>query len=633
MNWPQAVDAQGWMRKTERRLTLLERKPSGAGGVTSLAVQDTSTLDLTLTDDGAGGYTLKGDVLGGSGGTTPNPLVPIGSILEWSGSTLPAGFLWCDGSAVSRTTYADLFAAIGTTYGVGDNSTTFNLPNRKGKVGVGRDAAQTEFDVLGETGGTKTETLTLAQMPAHTHNVGHGNAGADSFIYSGGTDGYTFGINVDATNGPATAWRMNTDSRGGGGSHNNLQPYIVVNYIINAQNSGGGGGGGQTTIAVQDTATLDLTLTGSPATGYTIKGDVLQAPTSLAVQDTATVDLTLTGTPATGYTLKADVIGSSAVGTIGVVGEIIEWPTSTAPTDFLLCQGQAVSRTTYAALFAVIGTTYGVGDNSTTFNVPDRRGRVGVGMDSTQTEFDALAKTGGAKTVALTLAQMAEHSHSAISTGGTGGPGSVAGWTVGGASAAQNTSFASTGITPSPGTGGQAHPNLQPYLTVNYAIRYRTSLGASDNGTWKLASDQAIGNGAFTLLAAATAVGTPTAGLFSNTGGAITVLSAGTYQVLVSAKWATNTSGSRRYVSITKNATGIDGSGNVLGGGSVVGVAMLTPSPAGDFPMECFSHRFSAVANDVIRVFVFQDSGSSVNVLVGASGQYYGETLVSVNRA
>jgi hypothetical protein len=74
-----------------------------------------------------------------------------------------------DGAAVSRTTYSDLFALIGTTYGAGNGSTTFNVPNLKGRVPVGLDGSQTEFDALGEAGGEKAHVLTIGEMPAHTH--------------------------------------------------------------------------------------------------------------------------------------------------------------------------------------------------------------------------------------------------------------------------------------------------------------------------------------------------------------------------------------------------------------------------------------------------------------------------------
>lgn len=97
--------------------------------------------------------------------------IPAGIITQFGGSVAPSGWLICDGSAISRTNaaYTRLFAAIGTTYGVGDGSTTFNVPNLKGRVPVGFDATQTEFDALAETGGAKTHTLVQSEMPAHTH--------------------------------------------------------------------------------------------------------------------------------------------------------------------------------------------------------------------------------------------------------------------------------------------------------------------------------------------------------------------------------------------------------------------------------------------------------------------------------
>lgn len=98
-------------------------------------------------------------------------LAPTGVIQGYAGSAAPTGWLLCDGSAVSRASYADLFTLIGTTYGVGDGSTTFNLPDLKGRVPVGRNAADGSFDVLGESGGAKTHTLTTAEMPNHAHTA------------------------------------------------------------------------------------------------------------------------------------------------------------------------------------------------------------------------------------------------------------------------------------------------------------------------------------------------------------------------------------------------------------------------------------------------------------------------------
>jgi microcystin-dependent protein len=179
-------------------------------------------------------------------------------------NTAPTGWLLCNGSAVSRTTYADLFTAIGTTYGVGDGSTTFNIPDLRGRVPVGADSSQTEFDALGETGGAKTVTLTEAQIPSHLHSVDPPSAnftsgnesanhthsfsftettnsegdGAGRYDSSGntsqGTQTYTTG-GISANHTHTTTVNIaafNSASTGGGLAHNNLQPYLVLNYII-----------------------------------------------------------------------------------------------------------------------------------------------------------------------------------------------------------------------------------------------------------------------------------------------------------------------------------------------------------------------------------------------------------------
>ena len=155
---------------------------------------------------------------GGGGG------IDIGTIVPFSGdiSAIPNGFMLCDGSAISRTTYATLFSIIGTTYGAGDGSTTFNIPNLKGKTLVGLDSEDNDFDTLGETGGEKTHTLTVDEMPSHDHNVNfdQSTGGGTSWLKSGGNSG-----------GPYIGYGF-VNSTGGGQAHNNLQPYITVNYII-----------------------------------------------------------------------------------------------------------------------------------------------------------------------------------------------------------------------------------------------------------------------------------------------------------------------------------------------------------------------------------------------------------------
>jgi len=167
----------------------------------------------------------------------PATMGMTGEIKMWPVSTIPSGWQICDGAALNRTTFASLFAVLGTLYGAGDGSTTFNVPNMKGRVPVGFDSGQTEFDATGETGGEKTHTLTSAEMPAHTHVQ---NAHAHTFQGNGaltdGSSGTAYVVNSGTFYGfraqqMASATAVN-QSTGGGGSHNNLQPYIVVRYII-----------------------------------------------------------------------------------------------------------------------------------------------------------------------------------------------------------------------------------------------------------------------------------------------------------------------------------------------------------------------------------------------------------------
>lgn len=158
---------------------------------------------------------------------------PTGTIMQYAGATAPGSWLLCQGQAVSRSTYAPLFGVLGTRYGAGDGTSTFNLPDMRGRVPVGLDGGQVEFNALGKAGGAKTHTLTEAEMPAHTHSVdgpiGAVLSGTSREPGMGGSNGagYTpwFGSGWDAQ--PA---RFQT--RGADAPHNNLQPYLVLNYII-----------------------------------------------------------------------------------------------------------------------------------------------------------------------------------------------------------------------------------------------------------------------------------------------------------------------------------------------------------------------------------------------------------------
>lgn len=161
-------------------------------------------------------------------------VVPPGTITAHAGSAAPTGWLLADGSAVSRTTYAALYAECGTTFGAGDGSTTFNLPNLKGRFVVGIDAGGTnpEFDTRGELGGGKT----------HSHPL---SSAGWARIYVNGTNGdvemdyTTAGAGWTSNRGAASTLTAGGNSNPNGArlegatdSASNLPPYMALNYII-----------------------------------------------------------------------------------------------------------------------------------------------------------------------------------------------------------------------------------------------------------------------------------------------------------------------------------------------------------------------------------------------------------------
>lgn len=176
--------------------------------------------------------------------------VPVGTILSFAGTTAPEGFLICDGSIISSSVYSELFSVIGNIYGDGDGSytlewldsnndeimdpeemvnvsSTFNLPNLNGRTIIGFDITGNTVanaDSLGNYGGEELHTLTIEEMPSHNHEI-------QSFSYqsnSGYKSGYQF-----FSDGNNRIWNNSqTANKGGDLPHNNMQPYLVTNYII-----------------------------------------------------------------------------------------------------------------------------------------------------------------------------------------------------------------------------------------------------------------------------------------------------------------------------------------------------------------------------------------------------------------
>lgn len=192
--------------------------------------QEASALDWTIRESGGLLRTLLNT------GTEAVPVLtednffcPTGIFMPYGAATAPNGWLLCDGAAISRATYIRLFNIIGTSYGSGDGSTTFNVPDLRGRVPIGVDVATGRITsasvnganaaTLGGAGGLQTHTLTAAQIPSLTLRT---------IIAAGGA---TASVQANA-NASTFAETTLVNLVGGGNPHSNTQPWVTVNYII-----------------------------------------------------------------------------------------------------------------------------------------------------------------------------------------------------------------------------------------------------------------------------------------------------------------------------------------------------------------------------------------------------------------
>ena len=238
------------------------------------SIVSTSDGDIAITPDGTGDVILDGikypqadgnanDILttDGAGQLSFTALgasntFASGMLMPYAGATAPTGWLLCYGQAISRTTYADLFAVVGTTYGNGDGSTTFNLPDLRGRVVAGKDnmggssanrlTSALNGDSLGAAGGAESHTLSTSQIPAHRHfvaaNVALGSASSSVAAVTSttqvarqyqspyGAGGEIFSMSMVQTGTDASVGR--SSSVGSSNSHNNTQPTFILTYII-----------------------------------------------------------------------------------------------------------------------------------------------------------------------------------------------------------------------------------------------------------------------------------------------------------------------------------------------------------------------------------------------------------------
>lgn len=378
-------------------------------------------------------------------------------------STVPVGWLLCDGEEYDSNVHTDLFAAIGTTYNTGgETAGFFRVPDMRGIAAVGLDdmaaygsttgaagnITDPTADTLGGFLGAEDHTLTIGEMPSHDHGGGvGGTTGSGGSGTTGSSGDHVHSGGVTTTDGDQAGGGTNAakivGNTGAGGDHTHSIPNHTHSYTV--------------TIPSQGSDTAHNILQPSRFFAWIIKDNdsVLGFPGDIDMDGNSIINM---ADPVD----DQDAATKIYVDNVSPSGAVTMFAGSSAPTGWVLCDGAGLDTTTYADLFAIIGYTYG--GSGSTFNVPDLSGRFAVGAGDSGTTGSttlSLGDQGGSAKHQLTISEMPSHRHSftaAIVTGqAEGGSGDKEP-----SDQSLNTDF----------TGGNtAHENMSPFTTLNYIIK------------------------------------------------------------------------------------------------------------------------------------------------------------------
>ncbi|MCW2926725.1 MAG: putative tail fiber protein, partial [Thermoleophilia bacterium] len=404
---------------------------NGDGAVTSSGSSTglSATWSGTTSTDAAHAH---GGTTGAAAGTTTAAnhafLATTMAIKATAATTTPCGTIWwtaaaasassalpADGATVSRSTESYLFSCLSTTFGAGDGSTNYALPDLRGRSAIGVGGAS-GASTLGATGGSLDHTHTvgahahaISSEPGGTHTANHQHTMAHTVSLPGHLHGTgTAAVAAGGAHSHAIAMLMGGSQWNNGGNAG----YLWHNaWGSTTGNAGAHSHGVSGTIGNTGGSSGDAAITSSaPSAGST--GIEPVTTTTSAAHDHGGATTTTTGSTDTANapysTIRTELQRSAA--TDVAVGTIVAYPASTTPPGWLVADGAAVNRTVYASLFARIGITYGPGNGSTTFNLPDLRDSIPVSRAVAGT-----ASTLGARAGSLSHTHVASHNHGSSS--------------------------------------------------------------------------------------------------------------------------------------------------------------------------------------------------------------------------